>query len=486
MKPFRIWQFVPYSLEGNLGQAYNEYIGLVPKDDDWIFLCDGDVMILTPRYLHLIQEIIERNPDVGMFTTYTNRVQSKVQIVSDMFEERDIIRHRMTALHLYDEHKYDLKEINQMISGYCMIFKKSVWKEIGGFTTEGMLGVDNDFSSRVLKSGRKIMLMKGVYALHYYRMAEGIADTTHLVKAISEMKPDMLVSSRGIAASCEVRPAEIISNTRYLDPADYLNIKNGDSVYVITNALLNFITHVLPRLEKDNINITLVTGAADTSSPREISAIDRLDYNTIFSRSPAVSQWFTQNYDLPSEDSFVHPIPLGLDYHRLAESETQWGPKASPEEQNAQMLEVATASKPFEERLNRSFSFYGFKMYRHRHQRDRFLANEALKNADYNDVLPHPLNRLDTWKKMSEYKFIISPHGTGLDCFRTYEALALGCMPVVKSSTLDFLYKDFPVIILPSWNDISISFLLSEAERLKHIGRNGLSLKYWADKIKGK
>jgi len=295
----------------------------------------------------------------------------------------------------------------------------------------------------------------------------------------------MLVSSRGIAASCDVRPQKIISNTRDFDPADYLNIKNGDTVYVVANALLSFITHILPRLEKDNITITLVTGASDRSSPGEISAMDRLDYYAIFSMSPAVRRWFTQNYDLPFEDNFVHPIPLGLDYHRLAEGDTQGGPMASPEEQNRQMLEVAASAKPFEERLNRTFSFYGFKMYRHRHKQDRFRANDALQNADYNDVQPVPLSRLETWKKMAEYKFIISPHGTGLDCYRTYEAVALGCMPVVKSSTLDILHKNFPVIILPSWNEISLAFLLDNAERLKHKSRERLDLKYWAEKIKG-
>jgi hypothetical protein len=123
-------------------------------------------------------------------------------------------------------------------------------------------------------------------------------------------------------------------------------------------------------------------------------------------------------------------------------------------------------------------------MYRHRHKRDRYQADDALRNAEYNDVLPHPLPRLDTWKKMSEYKFIISPHGTGLDCYRTYEALALGCMPVVRSSKLDVLHKDFPIIILPSWNDISLSLLLNEAEKARKKSIEKLSLQYWANKIK--
>ncbi|GEM_PF-1441941 len=59
----------------------------------------------------------------------------------------------------------------------------------------------------------------------------------------------MLVSSRGTAESCEVRPAKIISDTHVLDEADYSTIRNGERVYVGTRTLLPFITHVLPRLE---------------------------------------------------------------------------------------------------------------------------------------------------------------------------------------------------------------------------------------------
>lgn len=125
-----------------------------------------------------------------------------------------------------------------------------------------------------------------------------------------------------------------------------------------------------------------------------------------------------------------------------------------------------------------------FKRYRSRHLGDRYLANDALKDTDYNDVLHEPLSRLAIWQKMTEYMFIISPHGTGLDCHRTYEALALGCIPVVRSSTLDILYRDLPVVILQSWNDISLKALLEEAEKVKDKDFKSLELQYWVNKIK--
>ena len=56
-------------------------------------------------------------------------------------------------------------------------------------------------------------------------------------------------------------------------------------------------------------------------------------------------------------------------------------------------------------------------------------------------------------------KFVISPHGNGLDCHRTWEALYLGVIPVVKKSTLDPLYEDLPVLIVDDWSEITREFL---------------------------
>ena len=59
---------------------------------------------------------------------------------------------------------------------------------------------------------------------------------------------------------------------------------------------------------------------------------------------------------------------------------------------------------------------------------------------------------------MIKYRFIISPHGNGLDCHRTWEALALGCYPIIKSSPLDCMFEGLPVIIVNNWNEVTPDF----------------------------
>jgi hypothetical protein len=53
------------------------------------------------------------------------------------------------------------------------------------------------------------------------------------------------------------------------------------------------------------------------------------------------------------------------------------------------------------------------------------------------------------------YKFWISPRGNGLDCHRTWEALYMGSIPVVRSSFMDSLYEGLPVLIVNEWTEVT-------------------------------
>lgn len=57
-------------------------------------------------------------------------------------------------------------------------------------------------------------------------------------------------------------------------------------------------------------------------------------------------------------------------------------------------------------------------------------------------------------------KYVISPPGYGIDCFRTWEGLHVGTIPVVKRSvSTEYFSKIFPMIILDLWEDLSLDFL---------------------------
>ncbi|WP_416865282.1 MAG: hypothetical protein ACMVP2_23015 [Imperialibacter sp.] len=57
--------------------------------------------------------------------------------------------------------------------------------------------------------------------------------------------------------------------------------------------------------------------------------------------------------------------------------------------------------------------------------------------------------------EMKRSKFVVAPPGEALDTFRLWEALYLGSIPIVTSTELDAFYKNFPVWIVDSWEEVT-------------------------------
>ena len=88
--------------------------------------------------------------------------------------------------------------------------------------------------------------------------------------------------------------------------------------------------------------------------------------------------------------------------------------------------------------------------------------------------------------EMARFKFVLSPPGLQIDCYRTWEALLLGSIPIVKSSYLNLLYKRLPVLVVDKWEDITEEFLerkYTEITRHKY-NLEELYIEYWIHKIK--
>jgi GT2 family glycosyltransferase len=179
-----IWFFKPYSLEKDIGKAYNEYCSLVP-DGDWICLLDGDTLFLTSDYGHICQKYINAFPECQFFFPYVSRVGKRAQCYNRTISSNpDITYHKKIADSI--KTKIKVKDINRhepflRISMPMFLFSKKIWKEVGGFDeTQRILGVDIRFSDKVRKH-TKVYRMEGFYLLHYYRLLEGVQNKDHLL-----------------------------------------------------------------------------------------------------------------------------------------------------------------------------------------------------------------------------------------------------------------------------------------------------------------
>ena len=177
----------------NLGKAYNDYVSSLPTDS-WVLVQDYDIMWLNHNFYQNFQLAIEKHPDAGLFTCYASRSANSLQQLEPVCDgqygsENDSIRfHKAIADELDTAYEpgtcTDITEQaqEQYISGFAMLFHKSVWSKVGGFReVEGnCLGIDNDFCRRVLEVGKHVYRVDNNYALHYYRLAEGQNFMEHL------------------------------------------------------------------------------------------------------------------------------------------------------------------------------------------------------------------------------------------------------------------------------------------------------------------
>jgi GT2 family glycosyltransferase len=171
----------PYSVEKNLGKAYNEAIKLIP-DGDWACLMDYDTMFLTPDCGKILYDYAEMFPFVGMFTCLTNRIHplSPDQLYNGELNEDTDVRTHIRIAEKVKSDLYDTTTLNKAVSGFLMMVKKTTWNDIQFSEDKKCLGVDNDFCFRLLDNGRSIVRMDGLYIFHTYRLQNGIGNKEHL------------------------------------------------------------------------------------------------------------------------------------------------------------------------------------------------------------------------------------------------------------------------------------------------------------------
>jgi hypothetical protein len=163
---------------------------------------------------------------------------------------------------------------------------------------------------------------------------------------------------------------------------------------------------------------------------------------------------------------------------------------ATPGEQEAEIDELRAAMPPNESRLPRVHA--DFHLTRH----DRVLMGESRATAEkilranpLIDFQPLKVPRLQLWREKTKYAFVVSPHGNGLDCHRTWESLVLGNIVIVKRSPIDALYEGLPVIIVNQWSDITAENLSRWHRQHCRLSadpdcQKRLTNRYWIDRVR--
>ncbi len=286
-----------------------------------------------------------------------------------------------------------------------------------------------------------------------------------------------------------VPPARLAAAVAELGP--------GATVHVKADLLDDFVAHLLPALRQP---VVLVSGDSDAGLVARHRAL--LD-------DARIAHWFAQNCDLPGRHPRLTRTPIGLDnpvYTKLEKrlgialtmllGRTPFDPTVTRNDMGDQAVlrAVRAALPPPVARPVQALCTF------HQNQKlvapdltnlpERAQAWRDLKDRECCHFVGRRLRQRACWERHGNFAFEVSPRGNGLDCFRTWEALLLGTIPIVRASTLDPLYEDeaLPVVIVREWTEVTAENMVRWRAALQpQLGPDveaRLGLDHWVAKIK--
>jgi len=268
---------------------------------------------------------------------------------------------------------------------------------------------------------------------------------------------------------------------------------------LVDNNLSPRLAEVLNKAGWDAVHVAVLGLRAEPDTVAMQTALD----------DDRVLHWFAQNCDVAYDHPRLTRIPIGLDNPIYTKLEKRLGfaigamrgkipfdPTFSHNSMGhqAQLNGVKRRmTRTIEDKPARVLCTF------HRNQQllpnadtipDRAEAYAVLRDHPDCYVIEKRLRQEEYWRVHDDFAFEVSPRGKGLDCFRTWECLFLGTIPIVKTSPLDALYRQeqFPVVIVESYEEITSANLRRWKTQLEGCFTpeliRRLSNDYWLERIR--
>lgn len=228
---------------------------------------------------------------------------------------------------------------------------------------------------------------------------------------------------------------------------------DGDTIFVNTDFLDYFFSKVEPFIQKKFI---LVTHNSIRSVPGTfVSALD----------NPKIVAWFGKNAELSHPKMRQIPIGLANNYwpHGNTKVAEEFSQGNSIEKSYLLYLNLNPNTNPDRLTVEKRFS----------QEKYCYVASKK----------PFKEYLLDLKKSV----FVLSPEGAGIDCHRTWEALLVGSIPIIKHSILDNLFVGLSVLFIEDWDKIDEAFLTQRAAPMlkeQEVNVDKLYAPYWLKQIK--
>ncbi len=222
--------------------------------------------------------------------------------------------------------------------------------------------------------------------------------------------------------------------TKHIEPE---RVQEKEVVFVESHLLVKFFKEVHPRITHPYV---LITHNGDLNITEEHAQY--VDGKII--------HWFAQN--LLVEHPKISPLPIGLENAHYANA----GMIRLYQEHSTDICELSEDRIDQVRETRKSRILYTFNATTNPKERNEAL--KALKICDVADKLNRGvfISQPAYLRVLRSYTFVASPPGNGEDCHRTWEALYIGTVPIVKDSVMSrkFVEMGVPLFIIKDWSEL--------------------------------
>lgn len=245
---------------------------------------------------------------------------------------------------------------------------------------------------------------------------------------------------------------------------------------------------------KPFILISHCSDGSITDNPRAYNFLEEHHHADVRLMPDNCKRWFACMVDYEKyENSRIVPLPLGV-------------------ENNINFINEGKRDILINE-MNKRVDKYGDKLVFvnfkiSNNYNERIDAFNSIKDTDFctftdcmftqdqldkpKELFPHinKLNYADFASEIHKHYFMLCPVGNGLDSHRLWEALHLGCIPIVRRITNYIQYEDkLPILFVDKWSDITKDLLLEKKIEIQNKTKSGLyktnmmNFSYWENLI---
>jgi len=230
-----------------------------------------------------------------------------------------------------------------------------------------------------------------------------------------------------------------------------LTFKSEDNIFFIKSDFINdFKEKVL-----DKINYKFILLTHDSDFPIEEKHYEILE-------NPNLVMWFGMNCHIIHEK--LYPIPIGM-------ANEVW-----PHGNKETLLKIKNENN---NKLNLVYCNFDIKT----NVDERMHALLSLRDLPFIDFESKQLNFEEYLRKLSTYKYVISPPGNSVDCHRIWEAMYVGTIPICLKSIPLHTFKECPILFLNRWNDITREKLICNYRLVKEKSMERSNFKYYSKLI---